>query len=300
MATITKFIWHEMEVDDPRDVREAKIRNKIVLKTSDRVTWTDLRKMRPVPQWKDSHPKEPGFYLDYIKPTHKSRHIWELECEYVPFGGGQIDPDPIARPPVVTFSSSLVEQPTLRDNKGRPIVNRAGEFIQGLMVRVPIIEYRFQKNFGFDPAWILTHMGAVNSDTVKIRGLTWRPKTLLLSGIDGGEFLTENRSTYTSISGTILADRRGWTQEVWNTGTVQLVQQPRVIKGVEKMVWVQVPITEGNPPDPVSQPVPLDEDGVMISDAYEPSRTEPLKKQNLISLKFDLQHEEAFARLPLL
>lgn len=299
MATITRFRWHEMEVDDPRDVREAKIRNKIVLKTSDRVTWTDLRRMRPVPRWNDAHPKEPGFWLDFIKPTHKSRLVWELECEYTTFKGGQIDPDPIARPPVVTFQSSLVEQPTLSDRNKRPIVNRAGEFIQGIMQQIPIVEYSFTKNYAADPAWIQSHIGAVNEDTVKLRGITWKPNTLLLSAVSGGDFVEENRARYTSISGTIMADPRGWTQEVWNLGTVQLAQQERTIAGKKKMVWVQVPITEGDPAEPVSQPVPLDENGIAITDAYVPDRTEPLKKQKLITLKFDVQPLRSFAELPL-
>jgi hypothetical protein len=299
MATITHFRWYETEYEDPRDSREAIVRNKIKLKTSERVTWTALRLMSPVPGWGDEHPKEKGFYLDFVRPVHKSKHIWELEAEYSPIKAGQIDPSPLARPVVITYTSSLIEMPTQRDNKGRPMVNRAGELLQGIMLQRPILEYKFVKNLPSDPKWITTHLGAVNSDTIRLRGLNWAPRTLLLSAVEGGEFVTENRQSYTATTGTILADPLTWTQEFFNMGTVQLEQQPRMIKGKEKLVWVQVPIMEGDPKEHISDPVPLDEDGVMISDAWEPSRTEPLKKQKLITLKFDVQPEKPFSELPL-
>ena len=306
MVTITHYRWHEMEVDDPRDVREAKLRNKITLKTSERVNWTTLRKMSPVPQWNSQHPTEPGFYLDFIEPNHKSRLIWELECEYTVFAGGQVDPDPLSRPASVTFSASLVEEPSLFDADGRPTVNRAGEFVQGLVRQVPIVEYTFRKNYPSDPRWIQSHLGAVNSDSIKIRGIDWRPNTLLLASVAGGDFTEENRSRYTEISGTVLADPRGWTQQVWNRGTVQLKQvertfdDPTAPSGIAiRRVWTQVPIVAGSPPEPVSEPVPLDEDGRSIIEAVQPSRTEPLPKGRLITLDFNMQPRVAFSELPL-
>jgi hypothetical protein len=305
MATITQFRWHEMDLDDKRDITANMIRNKIVLKTSERVTWTNLRTMQPVPRHGDEHPKEPGFYLDYIKPTHKSRHVWELETEYTPFKAGQIDPDPLARGVVITYTSSLVEQASLVDNKGRPTVNRAGEFIQGIVKQVPILEYTFVKNLAQDPRWIQTHLGAVNSDAIKLRGLLWEPKTLLLSAVQGGEITTENRSTFAPITGTIMADPRGWTQEVWNLGTVQLreetVKVPRKdLPGTElKKVWRQIPITKGNPAEPVTEAVPIDEYGRWIPDSLDKSTTEPMKKGRLITLRFDMQDERPFTELPL-
>jgi hypothetical protein len=299
MATITHFRWHESEVEDRRDITANSIRDKIVLRTSERVTWTQLRLMRPVPRFGDEHPKEPGFYLDHVKPTHKSKRIWELETEYTPFKAGQLDADPLARPVEITYSTSLIEEPTLFDNKGRPIVNRAGEFIQGIVRQIPLVDYKFVKNLPGDPKWLQTHLGAVNSDPIKLRGLIWEPKTLLLASVEGGAFTTENRKSFTPISGSILADARGWTQEVWNTGTVELKEVEREIKGKKKKVWIQVPIVEGDPAENVSEPVPLDEFGKRIQEALQQSKDEPLKKQRLITLKFDVQPEKPFSELPL-
>ncbi len=298
MATITQFRWHEMDVEDKRDVRENLVRNKITLKTSERVNWTTLRRMPPVPQWNQPHPTEPGFFLDFVKPNHKSRLVWELEADYTPFAGGQVDPDPLNRPPVITYSTSLIEQPTFYTPDNKPIVNRAGEFITGVMEQIPLVEYQFSKNLPADPAWLQTHLGAVNSDTITLRGLKWAPKTLLLATVSGGEFTTENRSTYTPTSGTILADYRTWTQEVWNRGTVQLKQVKRLIRGVPKLIWIQDPIKAGNPKEPVSEPVPLDERGFQIVEPF-PGGIATETDQKFIRLKFDTQRSLPFAALPL-
>jgi hypothetical protein len=299
MAKVEKWFWYETEYDDPRDVRNAKVRNRIKLRTDVRVNWTTLRTLKPVPQWGDSHPTEPGFYLDFIEPIHRHKRVWELEAEYTVFKGEQFEPNPLSRPTVVTYNATLAEVASLRDAKGFPTVNRAGEFVQGLVRQVPIVDYTFKKNMSADPKWIQTHLGAINSDSVRIRNLVWEPKTLLLASISGGEFVEEAAAKYAEIGWTILADPLGWTSEVWNLGTVQLVEEPREIKGKTKMVWVQVPITEGPNGDPVSEAKPLDEDGQLISEAWQPSRTEPLKKQRLITLKFDMQPVKAFSELPL-
>ena len=300
MVTVTRFIWHETEYDDPRDPREAKVRNKIKVRTSQKTNWTTLRTIRPIPQWGDAHPTEPGFYLDFIEPIHKSKVYWELEAEYTVFKGVQADKNPINIPLSITYNATLAEVASLKDARGFPIVNRAGEFIEGLVRQVPIVDYTFKKNVQSDPRWIQTHLGAINSDTVRIRGLTWEPKTLLLASVSGGEFVEEASAKYCELGWTILADPLTWTQEVWNRGTVQLKEvEVEDAKGVKTMVWKQVAITEGDPPEPVSEPKPLDEDGALISDAWQPSRTEPLKKQRLITLKFDMQHLMAFSELPL-
>lgn len=300
MATITNYITHQMDVEDKRDIRENLIRDKVILKTNSRVTWTTLRTMSPVPKWGDSHPREKGFYLDYIKPVHKSRLVWELELEYTPYKGGQIDPDPLARPADVTFSSSLIELPTFFDYKRRPMTTTAGEFISGIVESIPLIEYSITKNLGQDPAWLLTHLGAVNADPIKLRGRTWAPKTVLFSAVSAGPYITENRSLFSEFRLTLLADPRTWTKEVWNRGTVQLELRQRVTDSGIKSYYRQVQILEGDPPEPVQEPVPLDENGFVIDSYLQKDRTEPIKPGLLIKLNFETQHPRTFTNvLPL-
>ena len=260
--------------------------------------------MNPVPQWDEPHPKEPGFYLDYIEPKRISRLVWELEAIYTVFKGGQVDANPLARPADITFNSSLVEQATMFDNKRRPIMNAAGEFITGVSQQFPLIEYSVVKNLASEGDWVQTHIGAVNSDVVRLRTLTWKPKTLLLTGVSVGPYLTENRTRYTEAQLTILADARTWTQEVWNRGTVRLIKTNTIVKLGQgrftlKDVWKQVPIYEGEEGSrtPVTEAVPLDLQAQPLVDFAQPGK--PIDPTKLVTLKFDVQPELAFSKLPL-
>lgn len=297
MASILAFRTYKSDIEDKRD-RDNIVRDSIKLKTSSRVNWSTLRNMQPVPRWNQEHPKEPGFYLDFIKPTHVSRLIWELEAEYTPVKGGQIDPDPLARAADVTFTSSLIEQPTFFDYKKRPMTTTAGEFISGIVESVPLVEFSIKKNLAQDPAWLQTHLGAVNSDSVKLRGRVWAPKTLLFSAVSGGAFVTENRSTFSEYTLSISADPRTWTKEVWNRGTLQLEQVRKLVfvgqQLVSRLVWVQVPIKEGDPPEPVQDPVPLDDNGRAIGDYLTQNGTEPIRTGKLIKLNFETQEPKSF------
>ena len=300
MATITNYSTHTVDIEDKRILSDNIVRDSIKLKTSERVTWTKLRKMSPVPQWNQQHAREPGFYLDFIKPKQTSRLVWELEAEYTPYKGGQIDADPLARPAIITFSTSLVEQPTFFDADRNPIVTRAGEFITGVMEQIPLVDYAVKKNLASDPKWLQTHLGAVNSDTVTLRGLAWKPKTLLLATVSGGEITTENRSTFAEYNLSILADARTWTKEVWNQGTVELVETYAIVRGVARSVWSQKKILRGDPPAPVDEPWMLDDDGIALRDHLQQDPTTPIKPNRLVILKFDTQKSLPFRNvLPL-
>lgn len=294
MAEITHFITHTVDVEDRRDLSQNIVRDTIKLKTSERVTWTQLRRMRPVPQWNQEHSREPGFYLDFIKPKQTSRLVWELEAEYTLIKGGQINPDPTQRPPIVTFNTSLIEQPTFFDKNKRAMTTTAGEFITGIPERVPLIDYTVVKNFSSDPRWLQTHLGSVNADTVTLRGLPWEPKTLLLAAVSAGEYTTENRVTYSEFRITIMADRRTWTHKVWNRGTVELYERVVHINGRFRSIWSPRPILRGTPPAPTEDLVPLDERGVSVPDYVQQNSAEPIRPGRLIILNFETQKDLAF------
>jgi len=298
--SIVAYRWYETEIDDQREITENKIRNKIMVKTSRRLPWSQLRLIRPIPQWNDEHPNEPGFWLDFVKPVHKSRLIWELEAEYTPFKGDQKDPNPLQREAEITFDVSLVEQPTLFDWKNRPMNNTAGEFIEGITAQIPIVDYSVTKNLPNDPVWLLTHLGGVNEEEVTLRGLRWPAKTLLLAGVSAGKIVTEDKVKYSEYKLKILADIRTWQARVWNRGTVQLAEiEYTDSNGAKKKKLIQVPIKTGDPPEYIDEPVPLDEKGKAIQDYLQQDKERPIKVDKLIPLSFDVQKIVAFNKLPL-
>lgn len=296
MGSIVEYSRSVSKIEDNRDISQNKIIDTITVKTSDRFNWTTLRRMAPVPQWNQSHPDEPGFYLDFITPSRGAGGlVWTLEAEYGIMKGSQDDPNPLQRKAKISGRTSLIEQPTFFDAKGSPIVNTAGEFIPGVMQTFATVEYSVTKNLAADPAWLQTHLGALNQDAIKIRGLVWQPKTLMLGAVSFGEFIEEERATYSEYQLTIMADPRKWTHELWNVGTVELVQVRRLVaqpggeKVTSKMVWVQQPIKRGDPPENVEEPVPLDENGRAIGDYLDSPGDKPVKPGTLKKLYFDTQ-----------
>lgn len=295
MATIVEYRVTSVEIEDRREVAANLIRDKIFVKTSDQVTWNQLRTMRPVPAWNDQHPREPGFYLDFVKPKQTSKLCWELEAEYTPIKAGQEDANPLSRAAVTTFESSLIEQPTFFDNQDRLMTNTAGELLTGIIQQIPIVDYTVRKNLASDPRWLQTHIGGVNKESVKLRGLTWAPRTLLLGGVSGGEFTTENRQEFAQYSLKILGDPRTWSAKVWNRGTVYLKQET---DRNGKKVYRQVRIQTGDPPEDVTEPVPLTIDG-QVAEGYLQKSETPVDPSKLIMLTFHVQKEVSFAELPL-
>lgn len=299
MASIMAFRWYETDIEDKRDLAENIVRNKIKLKTDERVNWTTLRRMAPVPAWNDSHPTEPGFYLDFIKPKHVSRLVWELEAEYTLIKGGQVDSNPLSRPADISFDTSLIEVPTFFDSSDKPIVTSAGEFIPGVVQKIPTVDYSITKNLPADPAWLLTHIGGINASPMRIRGVSWPRKTLLLGAVSAGAFVTEERATYTEYKLKLLGNPLTWTNELWNVGTIELTQVQRHINGRIRTIWVQKPILRGTPPAPVDDPVPLDRFGKAIVDYLDPGSGDVIKTGTLNKLYYDTQRIVDLSILPL-
>lgn len=296
MASIQRVWYSKTSIEKSRDGESNRLRNTLKILTTDRVTWDWLERQNWMPKANAEHFSEPGFYLDSWKPNQIQKCYWEVELEYVPFTLGKIDANPLNRRAEITFDATLVEQATLRDANGNPICTTAGEFFTGIMQQIPIVEYTIQKNLPSDPAFLLTHIGAVNLDTLKLRGVTWKPKTLLLASLSGGAFTIENRVEFAPYTMKLMGDPRSWTQEVWNRGTVQLrkvwrtFDDPKSKSGLTyKQIWIQEAIEAGDPPEPVSDPVPLDINGRAIPEYLQKDSTQPIRPDALIKLYFETQ-----------
>lgn len=304
MARVLK-IWKIEHKPSERREGNDTLKAKYAVKVDDIVSWTWLRRQTLIPKINDEHPTEPGLFLESIDPEQKRPLFWELDCSYSVFEQQEQEKNPLDRPATVTIDSQLVEQATLFDAEGRPITNTAGEFIPGLSLKVPLLEYKVVKNIGSDPPWIETHVGSINKDPVILRGRTRPPKTLFLASFGASEVRTENRQRFSEYSLTLLYDRRGWTEEIWNRGTVHLQKKTftkwkfdRQGNDISTLVsrWVQVPIRDAEN-EKVTEPVALDLFGQPVQDFKEPDT--PIDPSKLITLKIDLYNKQRFADLPL-
>jgi hypothetical protein len=295
MAKIEIFRWYETDaIDDVSDPQANSVTSRVKLRTDVRLSWTKIRSLRPMPRAGEEHPMEPGFFYKKATPKQLHKRVWEVELEYVPFQLEEEDKNPLNRKPKISYDSSSIEIPADRDNRGRMVVNTAAEPLLGIMRQIPTIDYTINVNLAKDPAFLQTHLMAVNRDTVVLRGLPWKPKTLLFASVSAGEFQKENKVSFSPFTLKIMANPLTWTQEVFNTGTLQLEEYELQRNGRTLKRYRQVPILEGSPAEPVSEAKALDERGRYVDDALQPSRTEPVKKTKLITLKFDIQPEVPF------
>ncbi len=297
--TIVRRWWSELDAKDNREADKSFIRCTLNVTTSRPYTYTELRKLREIPQQNSEHESEPNFFLENIDPKLHAGNKWSLVCEYTPFKMPELEKNPLDRSPDTTYDSALVDSPTFFDAKRRPMTTTAGEFITGIMEQIPVVDYSCKVNLAADPPWILTHMGGVNDAPVKIRGLTWPEKTLLVAGVSGGSFQIENKVKFAEVTLRVLADPRGFQTKVWNRGTMRLRELPS--KAKKKKRFVLVPITQGDPPEYVEEPVPLDLKGQPLEDylSPDPSGKAPVQPGNLIELTFDVQKSVSFRDLPI-
>lgn len=297
--SIVKRWWSKREAKDNREAGQNWIRHTLMITTSKPYNWTELRRQKGVPQQNEEHEREPGFYLENIDPKQISIYQWELLCEFTPFKMPEFEENPLRRPAEISFDSSLVETPTFFDYKNRPMTTTAGEFIEGIMVQIPVVDYTVKINLPADPSWILSHLGGVNEAPVKIRGLTWPKKCLLVAGVSGGAFQIENRTKFAEYSLRILGDPRSFESRVWNRGTMRLRQLPTNSANKKLNKYILEPIKTGDPPEYVDEPVPLDEKGQPLEDYLKPDAKNPIQPGKLIELRFDVQRLVSFQDLPL-
>lgn len=270
-----------------------------VISTDQLVTLAWLQNHRLTPKLHGPVQNIPGYYWDDLKPVQKARLVWEITGSATPFEFEPEPDSPLAMPADIAVNSELIEEPTLFDWKGRPIMTRAGEWITGVMRSRPLLTYVVTKNLGTDPVWSETHMGAVNLDPVRLRGIVRPPNTLMLRRLSLSPYVTKDRVRHTVCSFELHYDPSTWIKRIWNSGTIQLVEFETPEK---KKAWMQARIkTEGPVRQNIENPVPLDRQGRVIPGVLTPEADTPVDVSKMVALEFHVQPLQRFnGVLPLL
>jgi hypothetical protein len=270
-----------------------------VISTDSLVTLGWIQSHRLTPKLHSPVQGFPGYYWDDLKPVQKAKLVWEITGSATPFEFEPEPDSPLAMPADIAVNSELIEEPTQFDWKGRPIVTRAGEWIAGVMRSRPLLTYVITKNLGTDPNWSETHLGAVNLDPVRIRGIVRPPNTLMLRRLSLSPYQTKDRVRHTVCSFELHYDPRTWIKRLWNVGTIQLVE---FTTDAGKKAWKQERIlTEGTVRQPVENAVPLDLKGRVIPGVLTPDADTPVDVSKMVRLDFHVQPLQAFnGVLPLL
>lgn len=262
-----------------------------IISTDQLVTLPWIQSHRSTPKLHAPVLDFPGYYWDDLKPVQKTKLVWEITGSATPFEFEPEPDSPLAMPADIAVNSELIEEPTRFDAKGKPIVTRAGEWISGVNRSRPILTYVVAKNLATDPAWLETHLGAVNQDPVRLRGRICQPNTLMLRRLSLSPYTTKDRVRYTVCSFELHYDPQTWIRRLWNIGTIQLVEFQTA---AGRKAYRQERIKTGVPAQPIESPVALDKKGKVIPGVLTPEADTPVDVSKMEILYFDVQPLQKF------
>lgn len=290
MAQIVAYHISERSATGDRGGNESLTeKHTVVVDSPVSVEW--IARHNQTPKENGAVLAHPGFFWDSVSRKQVAKLIWEIDCSASRFEFLTAGDDPLAEPARISIDSELISEPTLTDYKGRPLVNRAGEFIAEQTVERPLLVYRVAKNLGSDPLWLDDYPGAVNRDPVRLRGRVRRAGTLMLRRVSLSEYSLINRTSVTACTFELHYDPRGWVKRLLNVGTVQLLE---FTTAAGKKIWQQERILTGKPPVPVDAPVPLDIRGQVIDGVLDPEGDSPVDVSKLVVLSYDVQPLKTF------
>lgn len=217
--------------------------------------------------------------------------LWEITVEYST--AGEDKTNPLSRP--TNWDLTQWETRTIgltRDITGTPIRNTAGDLFDdpppSTDRNYPILRGTRNIPPAFPP-WLLTYTDSINSDAVRIRGLTFPALTLrakiLISAIQ-----TENDVDFSELTMEFAVNPATWTHYQPNRGYFELFYDKGQDPATQpKAAGKRRILINGEPP---TEPQWLDKFGRHITDPNKDPTA-------LIYLPFQLHTRRAFAALPL-
>ena len=209
----------------------------------------------------DPHPEYPYLRMLEADVTETDRHHAEITFQYE-LPQDEFDPNPLARPDVWAFSTSGGTVPFLYYYHGedgnsdvRPLVNAAGDFIEGLTVLAPEVQATISSNRANFPLAIAAELtNAINSAPY----LGGEKYTWQCNGISGNhvtEVVNDQTLRYWQITTTLTYRKHGYIEKIPHVGWHFLEN------GKKQRSWAWDP--EGSEKVDAAAPQPLNENGTL-------------------------------------
>lgn len=234
--------------------------------------FNDMRRHPSMPKPYEQHPDDPISYVDVVTPTRRNGRITDVQVDYdskVELTKKQQDENPINRPAIITLDSEPERRQVTTDVDGKPHTTTAGEQILGRERTFTNFKLQVTKNVRNLPRWVLDYEDAINSEPIRIKGITWPKEKLKFGRLQLGPEILENGIEYNELRFELVFRRLGWNEPSLNFGKYETLPFERFNQETGKFEQVKElrEILVGNPPAPTEQPVPLDEDGRAFRDA---------------------------------
>lgn len=240
-----------------------------------------------------------------IRTLRGSQAGWEITVH----SSTEVEPPdrhPLAEPARVTWASEQAEAYTTRDNRGRPVLNTAKD-LQLVAIESSRWVVSVSKNLAQVPQALLSFNNAINNGLVVVDGVPFARRTLMCKQVGIGDWqeaeVNDRTIRFRAVSFQLHFRPETWRVKHPNVGfhefvdkfaplrdrtTGKLVRESGVVR--YGTVRQKYKITVGDPPEPPSEPQPLDRQGRWIK---EPTN------DNVIHLDVDVYRELNFNLLPL-
>lgn len=222
-----------------------------------------------VPKPYNQHPEFPAAYAG--KPTieQENLRLYRVDVPYTTKlepgeKRGGIPDNPLAKPVSISVRSTTVRELIQTDWEGYPLVNTAGDLIQGVEEDETLWQITAVKNVPpVIPSWFEDYGNAINKDSVRVRGKLVKKNQLKITGIELPDSEYDNGVEYISLSISALYRKKNWERQFLNYG---LRERKRVWNAdTEKYddTGIGPVVIDG---EAVTEPVPLDKDGRAFRD----------------------------------
>lgn len=283
----------EVEETSVEENRRTHLR-RFKAKTDVNDTYEAILHGRPDLARHQIHPTDDAARVIRFNPVRAALGYWDISVEYSTEVQGDNKDNPLDRPAEITIDNQPREKIRLRDAKGRPVVNAAGDLFDDPPPTISVnnLVFVIEKNIPTAfPDWILTYRNAVNVDAVRLKGRTLPPNSLQIQKLTIGADQIENDVDFCRLHLEIEHDPDGWTKYIPNRGFFQLVYDPREkdrFKKYRRPAKKEILIDGAQPREPQW----LDKVGQWIEEPWN-------NINSLVFLPFDLSDQLPFNRLPL-
>lgn len=245
-----------------------------------------------------------------------TRDAWAVVVRYL--RELNADENPLEQPAKITFDGEGEDVPIFEDADGKLILTTAGGLVTGLTEQEERIVFNVTKNLPRVPRWLLEYRnGVVNSDTVRLRGLSVGPGHLMLKTPRAGDDVTVRVAgqwvTYLPFSFSLVYHPRTWIERIYNRDLCEIDEREQIVPdkvadpdgslGATKAVLVKgryritLPNKDGDEEE-VDEPMFLDRNGRVPRDADGAIKT-TLDPADIVVLEKWTKKRLPFSRLPL-
>ncbi|NJM54562.1 MAG: hypothetical protein HC841_00320 [Verrucomicrobiae bacterium] len=166
------------------------------------------------------HPDDPRAVAMAPDIRQESRYVYRATMAYtseVP--QSERFENPLARPAVLLPEIRTEKRTLVFTWDGNPVINTAGDLIEGVTIDWEIMSYVAKKNVASIPTWAEGLMNRINAESFALRGITRAPKTIRYRNPNWGEELFgPNGVPYYEFSCLLEIDELTWDAREWNRG----------------------------------------------------------------------------------